>query len=390
MFTSIIVAYVLTAPQPFDAMELGCISDGNCFVSAMNESGQVAGIGDAPNGFGQHSFIWNGNQLVHIVPLTHPAGGYCWAFGMNDYGDVVGYSSASNGQFHSFHWDGGQMIDLGAPEWASVSYSQAHDINNNGWVVGLAGSVPFDLRGYIKHDGVWDEIPTFGGNESRAYAINELNDVVGFARNADGNLRAYGIPAGNISQMTDLGDLGGGAAQAHDVNNNRAITGFSKVDDTYWHAFLWTLNSGMIDLGTFGGNESRAYAMNELGHIVGQAEYPDGTLHGFVWMDGELYDLNNFIVPDIDITITNAKGINNEGLISANAEYPDGTTRPYLLTPMGETIPEDVNGDGNVDVIDLLAVLDNWGPCKACNEDINGDSMVNVTDLLAIIAVWSN
>jgi len=103
-----------------------------------------------------------------------------------------------------------------------------------------------------------------------------------------------------------------------------------------------------------------------------------------------LYDLNNLIVPDFDITITNAKGINNEGLISANAEYPDGTTRPYLLTPMGETIPEDVNGDGNVDVIDLLAVIGNWGQCKVCNEDINGDSMVNVTDLLAIIAVWSN
>jgi len=388
MFTSLLISSMFLAPSPLDAMDLGCISDGNCYVSAMNESGQVAGIGDAPNGFGQHSFVWNGNQLVHIVPLTYPNGGYIWAYGMNDYADVVGYSSADNGQFHAFHWDGEQLNDLGAPPWAVVNYSQAHDINNNGWIVGFAGGVPFDLRGFIKHDDVWDEIPTFGGNESRAYAINELNDVVGMARNEDGKLRAYGIPAGNIAQMTDLGDLGGGAAQARAINNNRVITGFSKVDDVYWHAFSYSIESGMIDLGTFGGNESRAYAMNDAGHIVGQAEYPDGTLHGFVWIEGELFDLNNYIVPDLDITITNAKGINSDGVISAVAEYPDGTTRPYLLTPMDETIPEDVNGDGNVDVVDLLAVVGAWGSCKSCNEDVNGDTMVDVVDLLAIIGVW--
>ncbi len=389
MFTSLLVSSLFLAPAPMDAWDLGCISDGNCYVSAINESGQVAGIGDAPNGFGQHSFVWNGSQLVHIVPLTYPNGGYIWAYGMNDYEDIVGYSSANNGQFHAFHWDGEQLHDLGAPDWATVNYSQAQDINNNGWIVGFAGGVPFDLRGFIKHDGAWDEIPTFGGDESRAYAINELNDVVGMARTKEGKLRAFGIPEGNISQMTDLGDLGGGAAQARAVNNNRSIAGFSKVDEVYWHAFSWTLEQGMHDLGTFGGNESRAYAMNDAGHIVGQAEYPDGTLHGFVWMDDEMYDLNNFIVPDIDITIINAKGINNNGLISAVGEYPDGSIRPYLLTPMSGTLPEDVNGDGTVDVVDLLAVVGSWGVCNGCPEDVTGDGLVDVVDLLAIIAVWS-
>ena len=386
---SLLAMSILVAPGPFDVHPLDCISEGNCYASAINESGQVAGIGDAPNGFGQHSFLWNGNQLVHIVPLTYPNGGYIWAYGMNDFGELVGYSSADAGEFHSFHWDGEQLHDLGSPEWATVDYSQAQDINNNGWIVGFAGGVPYDLRGFIRHDGVWDEIPTFGGVESKAYAINDANDVVGTTRNKDGKFRAFGIPNGNINFMTDLGDLGGGAAQARSVNNNRAITGFSKVDDTYWHAFQWTVENGMLDLGTFGGNESRAYDMNDEGHIVGQAEYPDGTMHGFIWMDGELYDLNAYLVPDMDINITNAKGINNSGEIAVVATSPEGVLRTFILTPMGETIPEDINNDGVVDVVDLLAVVGMWGPCKDCTEDINSDSMVDVVDLLAVISAWS-
>jgi spore coat protein CotH len=53
-----------------------------------------------------------------------------------------------------------------------------------------------------------------------------------------------------------------------------------------------------------------------------------------------------------------------------------------------ESMPEDVNGDGVIDVSDLLAVVGAWGACDGCPEDINGDGVVDVTDLLAVIAVW--
>jgi probable HAF family extracellular repeat protein len=326
--------------------------------------------------------------MVHIVPLNYPNGGNCWAYGINDFGDVVGYSSNGGLSIHAFLWDGEQMNDLGTPEWAKADFSRAEDINNNGWVVGMAGGVPFDLRGFIKHDGVWDEIPTFGGNESRAYAVNDLNDVVGWTRNEDGKFRAFAIPNGNLNQMTDIGDLGGGAAEAFDVNNNRVIVGQSKADETYFHAFMWSQDGGMVDLGTLGGNESYAWSVNDSNVVVGKSQMPDGGTHGFIYEDGVMYDINNFIVPDIDITIVNIRDINSSGQLAAVGEYPDGTKRPYLLTPMDGTIPEDVNGDGTVDVVDLLAVVGNWGPCKDCNEDINGDSMVDVVDLLAVIGAW--
>jgi hypothetical protein len=56
----------------------------------------------------------------------------------------------------------------------------------------------------------------------------------------------------------------------------------------------------------------------------------------------------------------------------------------------------DINGDGTVNVDDLLAVINAWGPCanpNKCPADIAppggcGDDVVNVDDLLAVINAW--
>ena len=47
-----------------------------------------------------------------------------------------------------------------------------------------------------------------------------------------------------------------------------------------------------------------------------------------------------------------------------------------------------MNGDGIVNVTDLLAVLAAWGPCEECLEDIDGNGIVNVTDVLALLGAW--
>jgi hypothetical protein len=44
----------------------------------------------------------------------------------------------------------------------------------------------------------------------------------------------------------------------------------------------------------------------------------------------------------------------------------------------------DVNGDGFVDNADLQQVLDCFGPCDGCPEDVNGDGIVNGQDAAAV------
>jgi hypothetical protein len=52
------------------------------------------------------------------------------------------------------------------------------------------------------------------------------------------------------------------------------------------------------------------------------------------------------------------------------------------------TVPGDVNGDGLVDVTDILAIMDSWGPCLGCPTDLNGDGIVDVVDLLEVVGSW--
>ena len=53
-----------------------------------------------------------------------------------------------------------------------------------------------------------------------------------------------------------------------------------------------------------------------------------------------------------------------------------------------EVCPADINGDGFVDVVDLLAILAVWGDCPDCPEDITGDGVVDVLDLLEVLGAW--
>ena len=48
--------------------------------------------------------------------------------------------------------------------------------------------------------------------------------------------------------------------------------------------------------------------------------------------------------------------------------------------------PADCNGDGMVDVTDMLSVIEGWGTPSGC--DINGDGMIDVADLLEVVGSW--
>ena len=50
--------------------------------------------------------------------------------------------------------------------------------------------------------------------------------------------------------------------------------------------------------------------------------------------------------------------------------------------------PGDVNDDGAVNSLDLVAVLATWGACADCDEDFDFSGVVGVNELVTILANW--
>ena len=75
--------------------------------------------------------------------------------------------------------------------------------------------------------------------------------------------------------------------------------------------------------------------------------------------------------------------------------FSAGGTVRYTVTydfDLVEPTPGDVNGDGAVDVTDLLELLAAWGSCSTCDDctaDLNDDCTVDVTDLLEMLSHWT-
>lgn len=85
-----------------------------------------------------------------------------------------------------------------------------------------------------------------------------------------------------------------------------------------------------------------------------------------------------------------AEGDSISGVLNIQYNDPQGNT--WLISGLHVEshipCPPDVNSDGIVDVLDLLAVLSVWGPCPGCPEDINGDGVVDMLDLLEVLGAW--
>lgn len=59
-----------------------------------------------------------------------------------------------------------------------------------------------------------------------------------------------------------------------------------------------------------------------------------------------------------------------------------------VVVEPGVPCPGDIDDSGSVDVMDLLAVLDEWSCTGECIADINNDDVVDVLDLLIVLDEW--
>ena len=84
-------------------------------------------------------------------------------------------------------------------------------------------------------------------------------------------------------------------------------------------------------------------------------------------------------------------GIASPGQNRADQDYQvtSASNRIFrVVVEPGVPCPGDIDDSGSVDVMDLLAVLDEWGCNGECIADINNDDVVDVLDLLIVLDEW--
>lgn len=307
---------------------------------ALNSSGQAAvqlSVFDGRAGFRCSrtacDFIPMLIQLPHNTVEVH---------GINDAGAVAATSPDLVWDFttHGFVFAGSNPTRkiFGFPDdlcGGCLNESRAYGINNLEQVVGTAFGADGRQRAYIWLDGVIEELGTLGGAASTAYAINDLGHVVGEAHTEAGYTHAFFYRPG---RMRDLGTLGGNWSAAYALNRSRQVVGCSTLaGEAVTRAFLHQ-DSVMAELPSLGGAFTCAYSVDRDGIAVGTSQVA-GTneARGVLFEGGTIVDLNDALTHASRAAwfVSGARGINKKGqIIASGRSKADNQPRALLLIPL--------------------------------------------------------
>ena len=244
------------------------------------------------------------------------------ALGLNDQGQIVGWAWIWNTvgdtwEQHAVRWDLATRTfqDLGAG-----NNSFAYSINNLGQIVGTAAT------GAVTNAFFWDPANptlqpitnTLGGTQAWAIKINDQGQVVGYAETTmapNPDVHAFLWPVNQ--KMQDLGTMGGTQSWANDINSSGQIVGTSITDTNgSYGAYLRDPTSGTLQpLGSFFvGGWSGGLGLNSLGQVVGWSLTTSGSFHAFLQTSLQTQPLDLGILPG-NYNYSQAMSLNAQGQI---------------------------------------------------------------------------
>jgi probable HAF family extracellular repeat protein len=288
--------------------------------------------------------------------------------GLNDRGEAVGFAETAvpdpDGEdvcgfgtkltCSAFLWRHGRMSALPT---LGGNNGQASAMNNRGQITGFAESTVSDSScpasspsktdsPVIWEDGKARALPTVGSDpDGEANAINDQGQAVGYSGTCTAALHAVlWEKSGTAFPLPDLGTGG----FAFGINNQGQIVGdVASPDGTTFYAALWR-NGALTNLRTLPGDFAAiASGINNQGQVVGSTL--DSTFNwsnAFIWQDGVMTGLNTLFPASSNLYPTMANQINERGQIVGMATVLSGPhtgeTHAFLATPVDERIAKSI------------------------------------------------
>ncbi len=364
--------YERSRPTRYRVVDLGVVGSSPGQPYGITNNGLVVGAAAASDTV-MHAVLWYNTLKIDIG--AHGLGGPNSAgFGVNELGQAVGtaetsttnqedfcgfnaYGFPSSTACVPFVWQFGQMFAL--PTLGGAN-GQALAINNEGEVAGFAETTYADpnpdcavseFKPVVWERGHIHELPTYPGDSVGIPVwINDKGQVVGGSGACAPFNPASGFYYADLHALLwerdgsyrDLGNLGGAGGvgpvgnSAIGINNQGQVVGHSLLpDNTTFHAFLWTRETGIQDLGTLPGDTySVAIRINDRGEVVGVSLDANFNSRAVLWKNGMPLDLKNLVVSNpASLTLQLAWAINSSGRIVGLAATSTGEVHGFLAIP---------------------------------------------------------
>jgi len=290
--------------------------------------------------------------------------------GINDPGEAVGMSETSvpdpNGEdvcgFGThltclpFLWRNGLMSALPT---VGGNNGQASAINNSGQIAGYAENGMVDstcppgiTNNRIDLPVLWDKgkaqaLPTIGSDpDGVAFGINNQGQAVGYSGTC--TVANYAVVWEN-GTATPLPNLGTPGAIAYEINSHGQIVGQAVNSDGIPLAALWQ-NNTVTSLGPLlpGDVASFATSINNRGQVVGSSFNSENSWsRGLIWQNGVTTDLNTLFPASSHLFVISASNINESGQIAGMAVEMAGShagniVHAFLATPVDEDLGKSV------------------------------------------------
>jgi MprA protease rhombosortase-interaction domain-containing protein len=251
--------------------------EGQIFGNDINATRDVAGhVDDLSSGSGppiSSGFVRIGGQSTVIQAPGADLLNGTEATGINDAGQVVGgYTEAGTGLERGFLLDGGTFQPFDVP---GAYLTGAWDINNHGVIVGgtFLRSAPGVQVGFIKDGDSYTFVQK--GDQSGPFGIqltgvNDSGDMVGLVTDA-GGFRAFAILGG---VYMPFGIPGATETRAYGINDRDQIVCFCEDDMARAHGFLMDA-TGLYQVDDPAGDmhETRLYGLNDDGVLTGATPF---------------------------------------------------------------------------------------------------------------------
>jgi probable HAF family extracellular repeat protein len=368
------------AQASYRVTDLGAEGNDNlgCAMSVNNQGWTEIMAGNLPPGQQDNigGQLLNGRALIDVagfkIDLGTLGGPNSWMnWGeINDRGQIVGDSETAvpdpNGEdicgFGThltclpFLWQNGHMSDLPT---LGGNNGQASAINNRGQIVGFAENGTVDsscpagtTNNRIQLPALWKNgnaqaLPTGTDPDGDAFWINDPGQAVGETETCGGaTLHAASWKNDTLTTLQDLGTF----ALAFSINDQGQIVGFvGSADNTTQYGALWQNDTDTVTAlgllpGDFGGIAS---GINNKGQVVGSNfDSKFNWSHAFIWQNNVMTDLNKLFPASANLRPVMANKINERGQISGMAiviSGPDaGNIHAFLATPTNQSMGKSV------------------------------------------------